>query len=252
MSTFDAKKNFGKVTVSTGYDASATSIVLATDHGARLPAPATDGEFNLVWWNNSDYGDPTDDPNKEIVRCTARSTDTLTVTRNQESSGASVKNASGKTYRMALTVTKKVMDDIQDNIALVTGGADGTYYGVTQTGTAGATLAYGNLCYFQAADSRWELADANLSAGYDKKLGICVLAAASDGDATKMLLIGNVRADAVFPTMTIGSPMYMSETAGLITGTQPTTTDACIRVVGFANTADELYFAPSGDYITHT
>ena len=252
MTTFDAKKNFAKVTVSTGYDASATSIVLATDHGARLPQPSSDGEFNLVWWNNSDYGDPTDDPNKEIVRCTARSTDTLTVTRNQESSGASVKNAAGKTYRMALTITKKVMDDITNSLSLVTGGADGTYYGITQTGTAGATLAFGNLCYFQASDSRWEKADANVSAGYDKKLGLCVQVAASDGDPTTVLLIGNVRADAVFPTMTIGSPLYMSETAGEIVVAQPTTTDACIRVVGFANTADELYFDPSGDYVTHT
>jgi len=114
MATFDAVKNFGKVTVSTGYDASATNIVLSGGHGAKLPQPSSDGEFNLVWWNNTDYGDPSDDPNVEIVRCTARSTDTLTVTRNQESSGASIKNIAGKTYRMALVLTKKMMDDLFD------------------------------------------------------------------------------------------------------------------------------------------
>ena len=112
MATFDATKNFAKVTVSTGYDDSATSIVLSSGHGALLPQPSTDNAFNLVWWNNSDYGDPSDDPNKEIVRCTARSTDTLTVTRAQESTGASIKNVAAKTYRMALVITKKVIDDI--------------------------------------------------------------------------------------------------------------------------------------------
>ena len=32
---------------------------------------------------------------------------------------------------------------------------------------------------------------------------------------------------------------------------QPTGTDNVIRVLGFANTADELFFCPSPDYITH-
>jgi len=129
--------------------------------------------------------------------------------------------------------------------------ADGKWSGITETGTAGAALAFGELCYFQASDSRWELVDANLSAGYDKKLGMCVLAAAGDGSATEMLLIGKIRADAKFPTMTIGSPVYMSETAGAVTSTQPSTADVAIRVVGYANTADELYFNPSPDYIVH-
>lgn len=67
-----------------------------------------------------------------------------------------------------------------------------------------------------------------------------------------MLLIGKVRADSQYPTLTIGSPVYMSETAGSIATVAPTTTDACIRVIGYGNTADEMYFNPSSDYITHT
>lgn len=112
MATFDATKNFAKVTTSTGYDDAAVSIVLSSGDGDRLPQPSTDGEFNLVWWNNTSYGDPSDDPNREIVRCTARTADTLTVTRAQESTTASIKNAVGKTYRMALPITAKVIDDI--------------------------------------------------------------------------------------------------------------------------------------------
>lgn len=113
----DPAKNFAKVTVDTGYDASDTTIVLSSGHGARLPAPATDGAFNLVWWNSTDYSDPTDDPNVEIVRCTARSTDTLTVTRAQESTSASTKNTGSRTYKMVLGVTNKMIQDISDLFA---------------------------------------------------------------------------------------------------------------------------------------
>lgn len=110
--SLDPVKNFAKVTVSTGYDASATSIVLSSGHGAKLPAPGTDGAFNLVWYNATDYNDPTDDPNVEIVRVTARSTDTLTVTRGQEGISASTKNTGSKTYKMILPLTKKSYDEI--------------------------------------------------------------------------------------------------------------------------------------------
>lgn len=129
--------------------------------------------------------------------------------------------------------------------------ADGKYSGMLEDGIAGSALSFGDIVYLQASDSRWELADANLSAGYDKKVGIVVLAAAGDGSVTKIMLRGNIRADANFPTLTIGSPVYMAETAGDIVVTQPTTADVAIRIMGFANTADELYFNPSNDYMTH-
>jgi predicted secreted protein len=104
----DNAKNFAKVTVSTGYDASATSIVLTTGHGVKLPT----APFNVTWWNATDYADPSDDPNVEIVRVTAKATDTLTVTRNQESSGASTKNTAGKTYKMIAGLTVKATTDL--------------------------------------------------------------------------------------------------------------------------------------------
>lgn len=128
--------------------------------------------------------------------------------------------------------------------------ADGKYSGIVEAGTAGAALAFGELCYLNNEDSRWELVDANLSDGYDKKLGMCVLAAGADGNATKMLLFGKIRADGKFPTLTIGAPAYMSETAGAIVTTAPSTTDAAVRIIGFGNTADELHFSPSPDYFT--
>lgn len=112
----DAITNFGKVTVSTLYDNVATNIVLSTGHGATLPDPATDGEFNLVWWDITTCPDPADDPKVEIVRCTARTGDTLTVTRAQEGTTATTKSRSSCTYIMILAATKKTFDDISSEI----------------------------------------------------------------------------------------------------------------------------------------
>jgi hypothetical protein len=128
--------------------------------------------------------------------------------------------------------------------------ADEKWSGITIAGTLGATIVSGDLCYLNNDDGRWELADANLSDGYDKQLGIC-LAGGNDGSATTMLVFGKVRS-AAFPAFTTGSPLYMSETAGDITHTQPTTADACIRLIGFALSADDMLFNPSNDYIIHT
>jgi hypothetical protein len=133
--------------------------------------------------------------------------------------------------------------------------ADGTWNGFTRSGTAGTTLAFGDLCYLDPTDSRWELVDGNAAAGADGDargvLGICILAAAGDGSATRMLLNGIVRADTAFPSFTVNNPVYVSETAGDVTGTQPTTTDAIIRIVGYGLTADELYFNPDKIWWTH-
>jgi len=506
----DNAKNFAKVEVSTGYDAAATSIVLTTGHGARLPT----APFNVVWWNSTDYTDPSDDPNVEIVRVTAISTDTLTVTRAQESTSASTKNTASKTYKMiagltalganlavtgpssavdneiarfdgtggktlqgytsggptisdtgavnigggtlgvaqlivkALTGadfniflegtggviiptigfkhvsdttgvrvtgddtgfnysnigegttlfvkpgypdsywkthgslaaifhiqshdgssyldshvvkgglnafghatpdrlmhpeiadavtnaisyiqrhshvssgtvatgfgvgeeyelenasgTNKVVatveiaytdptngsEDVSYKVRLMVAGtltdaftitslgvatfaggiqlaentsvaldpagsADGKYSGITVTGTAGYTQAFGDLVYLDPTDSRWEAVDANAASGADGdargNIGMVVVAG-TDGTACTILLHGIIRADANFPAMTVNSPIYASETAGDVTGTQPTTTDAVIRIVGSALTADELYFNPSPNYTTH-
>lgn len=131
--------------------------------------------------------------------------------------------------------------------------ADGTYCGITEAGTAGSALAFGDLVYLQASDSRWELtdADADATAG-PLKLGMCVLAAAADGDPTVILLIGKIRADANFPTLTIGAPVYVSTTTGDVQVAQPSGTDDVIRIVGYGNTADELYFNPASVWTTHT
>lgn len=155
------------------------------------------------------------------------------------------------------TMTGAITLDENSSIALDPSlSADGKYTWITMTGTAWATLAFGDLIYLDPTDSRRELADANAAAwaDWDSRgvLGICVQAAASDWSATTILLNWVVRADTAFPTFTVNNPIYVSETAWDVTWTQPTTTDVVIRVVWFGLTADSMYFNPSSDYITHT
>jgi len=134
------------------------------------------------------------------------------------------------------------------------GSADGKYTGITVTAISGYAQAFGDLVYLDPTDSRWEATDANSAAAADGDargiLGMVVVAG-TDGNTCTILLHGIIRADAKFPAMTINAPMYVSETAGLITETKPTTTDNVIRTVGFAITADELFFSPESGYITH-
>lgn len=108
----DPVVNFGKVTLSAGYASGVTSVALVSGDGAKLPNPTTDGAFNLVWYNSTDYPDPSDDPLVEIVRVTAKSGDTLTITRGQEGTGDNNHNTSGKTYKMILPLTKKTYDEL--------------------------------------------------------------------------------------------------------------------------------------------
>ena len=126
MNFLDPVLNGVEVTVSTGYDDDDTSVVLESGEGAKLPAPSTDGNFNLVWYNSSDYRRPFDDPNVEIIRVTGLSADTLTIVRpavgnsdNGEGSTNTAKthNTGGKIYKMILTATKNQFDKI-DNLTI--------------------------------------------------------------------------------------------------------------------------------------
>lgn len=107
---FDAKDNFAYSSVATAPSpaASGTSLVLAAGEGARFPDPAVDGEYNIVVWQT---GVQPLSANAEIVRVTARSTDTLTITREQEGTSARTIVVGDQ---VALNITKKTFTDYED------------------------------------------------------------------------------------------------------------------------------------------
>lgn len=124
---------------------------------------------------------------------------------------------------------------------------DGHHQGITTLGTSGEALSYGNLVYLDEFTSTWKKAGALLTIARDRKIGMCALAAGS-GESIKVLQFGTIRADSLFPTLIPGRAVYMSETVGLISNDKPTTTGAVHRVIGFADTADQITFQPAGNF----
>jgi hypothetical protein len=125
----------------------------------------------------------------------------------------------------------------------------GTYCGVCETTTAGTALLFGSVCYLLAASARWHPTLANTATTSRGKLAICV-AAATVGATTQVMLWGKISAS-IFPSMSIGAPIYLSAgTAGYVTGTASSgTTGYTVRIIGYGNSATELYFKPDNTYI---
>lgn len=126
---------------------------------------------------------------------------------------------------------------------------DDKYSGIVEAGVAGATLAFGDIVYL-ASTEKWLLAKADGAATSKGKLGMVVLAAGSDTDPTIVLLFGKIRA-ATLPTLTKGAPVYVSAAnAGDVVVTAPSgTTDFVVRIIGYGNTEEDLFFCPDNTYI---
>ena len=78
------------------------------------------------------------------------------------------------------------------------------------------------------ASQQWEPVDANASATSTGMLGIAI------EDDTPTFLLKGVMHHTNFGTGgATGNPLYISETAGTVTGTAPTTAGAYVRIIGY-------------------
>jgi hypothetical protein len=139
-----------------------------------------------------------------------------------------------------------VEDDVFDrnNHNAKTGLADGEYSGESEPGTAGEAYLFGTAIFLDT-DNKWKIMDCSTMATCSGKAGICVLAASGDGQPTRALTWGNVRADAVIPVMTTGVIMYAGG-SGVIDPNPPSSfAGEIIRPLGYANSANELHFEPA-------
>jgi hypothetical protein len=109
-------------TLAAGINSSATSITLTTGQGARFPTLAGGDYFYATLVDTSN--------NLEIVKCTARSTDVLTVVRGQESTTA---RAYVTGDRIEIRITAQTFIDALTEIPSQTGNA-GKY--LTTDGTS--------------------------------------------------------------------------------------------------------------------
>ena len=126
-------------------------------------------------------------------------------------------------------------------------GTDHTFTGLSAEMLAGGAIAAFDLVCVHTTTQ--EVVEADASAYATARVIGIAPAAISDTATGTVLLQGFVRDDTW--AWTTGSTLYLSETAGAMTHTAPTTDGAFVNVVGVALSPDVVYINPSMDVIEH-
>jgi len=160
-------------------------------------------------------------------------------------------NDAGLTFNSATTFSSSI--DLALDAHLDSTPGDEKVSGITATFQAGEALERGECVYFKASDSKMHKAVATAEA-----TSRCVALAAEDlsADANgKFLLYGFIEDNGTFPAYTVGGTIFTpeAETASqnVPEQTAPDTDGDFVQVLGFAVTANKLFFNPSNDVIEH-
>ena len=131
--------------------------------------------------------------------------------------------------------------------------SDEAVSGITATFQAGEDLERGEVVYFKAGDSKMWKAVATASG----TMPVVAMAAADiSADANGVFLLQGFLADnGTFPSYTVGATLYAPEaeqsSQNVPEDAAPDTDGDFVQVVGFAVTANSVYFNPSNDVIEH-
>jgi hypothetical protein len=118
---------------------------------------------------------------------------------------------------------------------------DGEATGLVLSFIADVNLAIGELVYIVADGSDGKVGKADASGvATMPAIGVAVTAVSADA-ACEILVQGLLRRDSAYG-FTIGQDLFVSETAGAITATTPTTSAAVVQKVGVALHADIAYY----------
>lgn len=136
MTSFVVKNNAESTVADNPLAQAATTLNVAAGGGGEFPSTFP---FLITLWDESTYPDPTDDSGMEIVKCTGRTTDALTIVRAQEGT-ADVAHALGE--RVAMLMTAGILNDATYGLATkldgIEAGADVT--DATNVNNAGAVM----------------------------------------------------------------------------------------------------------------
>ncbi len=137
--------------------------------------------------------------------------------------------------------------DVQRLIIDATPDADHTASGnTTNSIDAGATVSAFDLLYL-ASDGEFALADADAASTSTGMLALA-LEAGTDNNPIDVALPGSFVRDDTW-NWTVGGILYVSTTAGDMTQTAPSGDGDIVRVVGYAVSADVIYFNPDGAWV---
>lgn len=158
------------------------------------------------------------------------------------------------------TFTNKTLTNPTINGAVVTGDfqtdglpdTDDTWTGKsTNSFNAAGTIAQFD-CVYMTSSSTWALTDADAIGTAGNVLVMMAGAAGTASNPLRVIEPGSwVRNDAW--NWTVGGTLYLDTTTpGGMTQTAPSGADDVVKVVGYAVSADVIYFAPSVNWIIHT
>jgi len=139
-----------------------------------------------------------------------------------------------------------------ENEAIVLDAAlsvDGKYcVTMAKTGTAGEILDFGESVYFKAGDSKWWLARGNAEATISPMTGLVIVAGAAEAAVT-IAIMGEVRADSLYPALTVGAPVFIDpDTPGQVS-TIELTTGEYQKCIGWAPTANSVLLTGNPDWV---
>ena len=152
------------------------------------------------------------------------------------STNASEKMRITSTGDIELAPSSRIVLDDQPTASTASGSGTIVKWSVSESTTAG-------LLYAVKTTGGWTTTDADVENRSIYMLGIALSTNANLG----MLLQGFFYKSA--HGFTIGLPLYISNTAGAFTTTRPTGTNDYVRIIGYATSANYIYFDPDKTWV---
>jgi len=206
-------------------------LVTDGDHDARTDNPHSVTKAQIGLTNVTD--------NAQVKKAPFSTDDYLPKWKG--TSGDELEDSSISETDASDAVSKKHTQNTDNTITIDSSpDSDTTAEGIKTTFTAGENLSFGDVCYVKSDGKLWK-ADADAeSTSFTIALALATISADASGS---FLLIGLARDDSW--NWTVGSPIYLSTTAGDITQTAPSGSGDIVQILGIATHADRIYFNPS-------
>jgi len=125
MTKFVVKNNVESTVADDPLVQSATTLHVPTGEGSNFPSTFP---FILTIWDSNTYPDPGNDPGMEIVKCTNRSNDTLTIVRAQENT-SDMEHSQGE--QVAMLITAGIISELSKNDSVITKTTNDSPYTTT-------------------------------------------------------------------------------------------------------------------------
>jgi len=231
MTKFVVKNNVESTVADDPLTQSSTTLHVPTGEGSNFPSTFP---FMLTIWNSNIYPDPGNDPGMEIVKCTNRSNDTLTIVRAQENT-SNMEHLQGE--RVAMLITAGVIDVLISEVVDDTSPQLGGDLDPNGHGFAIGSDADGDM-YYRASGALTRLAKGSASQ---------VLTMNGSGTAPEW-------------TDVSGSDLPVVDTTSIVSGSSDSTKQMRFEVDGLTTNTTRVMTVPdkditladNADVITHT